>query len=176
MIKRIIAALLMTLAGCSRHNPAPANQPAELPTRQVTPAPASRAAPSRPAPRRVEAPADPKSTEAAIELVKGFVGLLNGGRFDEAYMLLGPGAPPRSTFDSTWSKVEHLKVELGNVGEQEGAAGSIYLSVALHVSGLRNGQPLRATAPTVVLRRVNDVPGSTDAQRHWHIERVDWDG
>jgi hypothetical protein len=21
---------------------------------------------------------------------------------------------------------------------------------------------------------VNDVPGSTEAQRHWHIERIDW--
>jgi hypothetical protein len=26
----------------------------------------------------------------------------------------------------------------------------------------------------VVLRRVNDVPGSTEAQRRWHIERIDW--
>ena len=26
---------------------------------------------------------------------------------------------------------------------------------------------------SVTLRRVNDVPGSTDAQRHWHIERID---
>jgi hypothetical protein len=25
-----------------------------------------------------------------------------------------------------------------------------------------------------ILRRVNDVPGSTEAQRHWHIERIDW--
>jgi hypothetical protein len=28
----------------------------------------------------------------------------------------------------------------------------------------------------VVLRRVNDVPGSTEAQRRWHIERIDWSG
>jgi hypothetical protein len=26
----------------------------------------------------------------------------------------------------------------------------------------------------VVLRRVNDVPGSTEVQRRWHIERVEW--
>jgi len=24
----------------------------------------------------------------------------------------------------------------------------------------------------VILRRVNDVPGSTDQQRRWHIERI----
>jgi hypothetical protein len=26
----------------------------------------------------------------------------------------------------------------------------------------------------VILRRVNDVPGSTEPQRRWHIERIDW--
>ena len=26
----------------------------------------------------------------------------------------------------------------------------------------------------IVLRRVNDVPGSTETQRRWHIERVEW--
>jgi hypothetical protein len=25
----------------------------------------------------------------------------------------------------------------------------------------------------MILRRVNDVPGSTEAQRRWHIERVE---
>jgi hypothetical protein len=25
----------------------------------------------------------------------------------------------------------------------------------------------------IILRRVNDVPGSTEAQRRWHIERVE---
>ena len=29
-------------------------------------------------------------------------------------------------------------------------------------------------AAEVILRRVNDVPGSTEAQRRWHIERIDW--
>ena len=26
----------------------------------------------------------------------------------------------------------------------------------------------------IILRRVNDVPGSTEAQRRWHIERIEW--
>ena len=36
-----------------------------------------------------------------------------------------------------------------------------------------NGQNVERRA-TAVVRRVNDVPGSTEAQRHWHIERIDW--
>jgi hypothetical protein len=28
-------------------------------------------------------------------------------------------------------------------------------------------------AADVILRRVNDVPGSTEAQRRWHVERIE---
>ena len=37
----------------------------------------------------------------------------------------------------------------------------------------KDGQPFRRPAD-VILRRVNDVPGSTEAQRRWHIERIEW--
>jgi hypothetical protein len=35
----------------------------------------------------------------------------------------------------------------------------------------RDGQPFHDKL-TVTLRRVNDVPGSTEAQRRWRIERI----
>jgi hypothetical protein len=37
---------------------------------------------------------------------------------------------------------------------------------------LASGQPFRKSGK-VVLRRINDVPGSTAAQRQWRIERFD---
>ena len=58
--------------------------------------------------------------------------------------------------------------------DPEGAAGSIYVSVPLTLSGRKDGRAANRSA-RAVLRRVNDVPGSTEAQRHWHIERIDWD-
>ena len=64
--------------------------------------------------------------------------------------------------------------EIGNLGEPEGAAGSIYVTMPVIFYGdCTSGQPFRRSAD-VILRRVNDVPGSTDAQRRWHIERIDW--
>ena len=116
---------------------------------------------------------DPKSTEAALDMLRGFVDLLNRGKFDEAYMLLGPAAPPRTDFDRQFSRYSDLKISVGSAGDQEGAAGSIYLSVPLTVTGALKGERTSRSA-TAILRRVNDVPGSTEAQRHWHIERVDW--
>ena len=44
---------------------------------------------------------------------------------------------------------------------------------AIFYGDLKNGAEFRRSAD-VILRRVNDVPGSTDAQRRWHIERIDW--
>jgi hypothetical protein len=118
---------------------------------------------------------DPKSSEAAVDLVQGFVDLLNQGKFNQAYMLLGPNAPPRSDFDRQFTRYQDLQVSVGQPGEQEGAAGSIYLSVPLTASALVNGEH-SSRSGTAVVRRVNDVPGSTEAERHWHIERIDFSG
>lgn len=129
--------------------------------------------------RRPLAPVKPavdlKSTDAAEQLVRGLVLLLNERKFDEAYMLLGPNAPPRAAFDHDFTRLSDLKVTQRPAGAQEGAAGSIYLSVPLAVSGTAEGKHVERSA-NAVLRRVNDVPGSTESQLRWHVERIDWTG
>jgi hypothetical protein len=160
--------LLAGLAAC-RQEPAP-----EAPKNEIAaPAPVSAPAPP-PAPTPALKPAiDPKSREAASELVRGLVDALNEGRFGDAWMLLGPNAPPRPEFERRFTRYSGLKVTAGAAGDEEGAAGSIYLSVPLTVSGSVDGTQVSDRA-TAILRRVNDVPGSTEEQRHWHIERIDW--
>ena len=64
-------------------------------------------------------------------------------------------------------RLKHL--EIGKLGETEGAAGSIYLTIPVSFYGASN-----RSAANVILRRVNEVPGSTKAQRRWHIERIEW--
>lgn len=159
----------ISLAGCSKpaeqHTQAPPNppQPRVAPNAPLAPEPP-------PAPRPT---IDPKSNAAAEELMQGFVRRINAGRFDEAYMLLGPNAPPRSDFDRQFAGYTNLHARMGAAGDQDGAAGSIYVTVPLTISGGLGGKRVERSADAV-LRRVNDVPGSTEAQRHWHIERVDW--
>lgn len=131
--------------------------------------------PRQPAAKPSAAAIDPKSPEAAVQLVQRFADLLNQRKFDEAYMLLGASAPPRNEFDGSWEQFDSFSVRLGTPGEQEGAAGSIYISVPLNVSAVGHGEGIRLSR-TAMLRRVNDVPGSTEAQRHWHIERIDRGG
>jgi hypothetical protein len=117
---------------------------------------------------------DPKSSEAAEDLVRGFAALVNSGHQDDAYMLLGPGAAPRKSFETDLRPLREVHVTVHHAGDPEGTAGSIYMSVPLTLSGTQEGRPVHRSGKAV-LRRVNDVPGSTEAQRHWHIERIDWE-
>ena len=68
-----------------------------------------------------------------------------------------------------------MHLEIGKPGDSEGAAGSIYIAVpALFYGKLKTGADFRRSAG-VTLRRVNDVPGSSEQQRRWHIERIELD-
>ena len=59
-------------------------------------------------------------------------------------------------------------------GDMEGAAGSSYVTVPAIFYGKEKSSAEYRRDADVILRRVNDVPGSTEAQRRWHIERVEW--
>lgn len=54
-------------------------------------------------------------------------------------------------------------------GDIEGAAGSLYYEAPL-VIDFADGRPSRRG--TIVLRRVNDIPGASEEQLNWRIERT----
>lgn len=164
-MKRTIAALVgvALVGGCSKESTTETNRGTRANHAPIAVAPTPRFKPA----------IDPKSSEAAELLVASFIKLINEGRLADAYMLLGPGAPPRDQFYSSFRRFTDLHVRARKATDQEGAAGSIYLSVPLDISGHLDGRPAERHA-TAVVRRVNDVPGSTEQQRRWHIERIDW--
>jgi hypothetical protein len=53
--------------------------------------------------------------------------------------------------------------------DSEGAAGSVYATVKVRVDALLRSGRYQHFVGSYTLRRVNDVPGSTAAQRRWHI-------
>lgn len=112
-------------------------------------------------------PIDPKSVEAAGQAVQQYGALVEQGRFAEAAKLWGDG-DAATQFAQTF-KTHPTHIEIGELGEMEGAAGSSYttLPVVFYGTGFRR-------SAEIILRRVNDVPGSTEAQRRWHIERIEW--
>ena len=167
MRARMVSVAALLLASCDQSQPMQnSNYRLLIPSQtQNAPAPPK---PPAPHPRM-----NPKSPQAAEELVRQFAALLNAGKLDDAYALVGQGAPPRDQFIEAFAQYGALNVRAGASGGQEGAAGSIYMKVPLIVSGQLDGKPVIRRADAV-LRRINDVPGSTEAQRRWHIERIDW--
>jgi len=113
-------------------------------------------------------PIDPKSTEAAGQVVQHYGALIEQGRFAEAAKAWG-NADAASTFARQLQARGLKHLEIGDFGEPEGAAGSIYVTMPVVFY-----QDAKRSPATVTLRRVNDVDGSTEAQRRWHIERIEW--
>jgi hypothetical protein len=109
---------------------------------------------------------DPRSVEAAGQVVQHYGALIEQNRFDEAAKLWSD-AQAAAAFAKALRPSTHL--EIGDLGETEGAAGSIYTTIPV----VFYGDSFRRPAD-IILRRVNDVPGSTAEQRRWHIERIEW--
>ena len=115
---------------------------------------------------------DPKSAEAAGRVLERYGALIEKGRWTESWKLWSSADSAR-LFDRNWCNDSEVHMEIGKPGDIEGAAGSIYSTVPLVFHGkTRAGAQFRREA-NAILRRVNDVPGSTEAQRRWHIERIE---
>jgi hypothetical protein len=115
---------------------------------------------------------DAKSPEAAGQVVQSYGALIEQRRFIEAGKLW---SDPMSAagFASKLADFPEVHVEIGKPGDTDGAAGSIYVTMPITFYGKRTGGAAFRQPATVILRRVNDVPGSTEDQRRWHIDRID---
>lgn len=116
-----------------------------------------------------------KSAEGAGQVVQSYGGLLEQRKFAEARQLWSNGGEASglsdAQFAAAYDKYATIHSEVGKPAGMEGAAGSSYITVPFRLYGtLKSGGPFNLVGP-LTLRRVNDVPGSTEAQRHWHIEK-----
>jgi hypothetical protein len=118
-------------------------------------------------------PIDPKSPEAAGQVVQSYGALVEQKEWAEAEKLWGNGDAAKTLTAELKSDAEaHLQI--GKPTDMEGAAGSSYITVPVVLYGKDSKSAPFHRSGKVTLRRVNDVPGSTEAQRRWHIERIDW--
>jgi hypothetical protein len=173
-----IAEAAFALAACNRAGEIVVSHAEQTANAAVSPATPAKvppaAAPHAQTPQaEPKGPIDPKSAEAAGQIVQSYGALIEQKRWTEANALWGdPGMAQK--WRSELAQFADVHLEIGNLGETEGAAGSIYVTMPVVFYGpLKDGQASRRSAD-VILRRVNDVPGSTAAQRRWHIERIEW--
>lgn len=168
---KVIGISTALLAGCNpqtAQNQPTANVPEPTAANDAAPAPETNA--SVPAERtplsEPKGPIDPKSVEAAGQVVQSYGALIEQHRLGDAAKLWGDSAAA-TNFARGLPHDVHL--EIGGLGETEGAAGSIYTTMPVTFYGDKYRRPAE-----VILRRVNDVTGSTETQRRWHIERIEW--
>jgi hypothetical protein len=178
----LIVTLAVVLAACGPKGsePAASNAPEPVDARASEPAGTGAAAsatesePARPAPlSEPKGAIDPKSVEAAGQVVQHYGALIEQGRWTASREYWG-NADAAKDFERSFRSDADVHLEMGDLGEPEGAAGSIYVTEPVTFYGKTNaGRDYRRKAE-VTLRRVNDVDGSTEVQRRWHIERIEW--
>jgi hypothetical protein len=176
-----LAAALLSACGQQQRQPERPAKNTSVPTPAPVSAPPAVANSSPPAERPPSATAnlpepkgaiDPKSVEAGGQVVQHYGALIEQNRWDDAAKLWG-SSDAAAKFDTILKSNRENHLEIGDAGRAEGAAGSIYLSVPVTLYGKDDqGKAFRAKR-TIILRRVNDVPGSSEAQRRWHIEGVE---
>lgn len=158
MMRRGIALLaLAALASCG--GPQPASDSPDPHNTEVAPE---------------EAPLDPGALQEREDpaRVAGYLAAAVGeGRWDEAAKAWRAdqgmtGAQLKALIDGGDKPI----LAFGK-GLAEGAAGSLYYETDITLIGadgavVRNG--------TIMLKRVNDVPGAADWQLVWHVEQIAW--
>ena len=187
-MKTIMGLMLAAMLGACQAREA---EPAANEANDATASQASPAAPSAPSPRPAspgglpddrpllpepKGPIDSKSAEAAGQVLQTYGALLEERKFGQAWVMWGGGGDTngmtRNQFSAAYAKYRDIHAEVGKPGDTEGAAGSIYVEVPFRLYGtLKTGGRFNLVGP-VTLRRVNDVDGSTAAQRRWHIASI----
>jgi len=114
-------------------------------------------------------PTADKGEKGARAVLLTWARALENKQFDTAWNQFGDPPASREDYARWWSRYRTITVAVPT-GSMDAGAGSLYYSSHATLTGLtRTGQPYRLEG-TVVLRRVNDVPGATPAQLRWHIE------
>ena len=120
------------------------------------------------------------SAQGAANVVQIYYALLGEHRYEDAWQLWaqsGQNNDQRSgmsadAFAASFAQYESYDANIGAPGAIEGAAGSLFVSVPVVIFGRRkNGEEVHELGEAT-LRRVNDVPGSTEEQRQWHLFKI----
>ena len=169
-MKKFTTPILLIAAAACRQQPATnpntvvAVDNRVTPSRPVSDSSANATLPSKRTPLEEASGAiDPKSTEAAGQVIQQYGALIEQDRFTEAAKFWRD-APAASAFLSQLRARGLKHLEIGNLGQPEGAAGSIYVTMPVIFY-----EADKRSSATVTLRRVNDVPGATPSQLDWRI-------
>jgi hypothetical protein len=120
------------------------------------------------APVAVAASPSATSVDAAVGVVRAYYAAVSRHDYRAAFALWH-GRQSYARFRRGYAQTRYATVMPIPPFESEGAAGSLYATVKVRVDALLRSGRHQHFAGSYTLKRVNDVPGSTAAQRRWHI-------
>lgn len=117
--------------------------------------------------------ADTIGAQAAADVVRRYYSAIDAHDYATAYSQWGQeGAASKQSyaaFANGFAATQRTRVGIGKPGRIEGAAGSSYVTIPVTIDAmLRTGKQQHFTG-SYVLRRSNDVTGSSAKDRRWHI-------
>jgi membrane-bound inhibitor of C-type lysozyme len=124
-----------------------------------------------------EAPFTPTSAQGAANVVQTYYAHIGKKDYASAWKLWrGEGAASNQSqaeFTQGCARYAAYNAQIGAPGLTDGAAGSLYIEVPVVIYGrMMNGAEVRQSGK-VVLKRINDVPGSTVEERLWGISQIE---
>ncbi len=111
--------------------------------------------------------------QEAVQVIREYYNAIDRRDYKQAYLTWeGDGAASQHSFEQFkqgFANTASVAVEVGKPGRLDAAAGSVYIEIPVIVTAVTtNGTPQRFHG-SYILRRVNDVPGSTLEQQRWHL-------
>ena len=119
---------------------------------------------------------DESSPQAAVRVIR-YYRAISRQNYQQAYLdWHGEGSASKQSFEQFrqgFADTASTTVEVGKSGTPNGSAGSVYLEIPVMVNAKTTSGTLQRFRGSYVLRRVNNVSGSTPAQRKWHLYSAD---
>ncbi|ALE17185.1 hypothetical protein AMC99_01897 [Altererythrobacter epoxidivorans] len=170
----------IALAACSPEQDAagPTETQAPDPSVQAPPDSEAVADPDRNLDPPILTPEAERGETGARNVLVSFARDIELERYDAAWELLSAADRkkwPKAEFAVIFSDLEEVTVAVPT-GEMEGAAGSLYYTAPVTITGTDViGRPVTIEGEAI-LRRTNDVDGATPEQRRWHFQSLslDW--
>ena len=163
----VLAILALAAAGCHRvTDPAGSSSTGQVPVGTASQPPSGVIAP-------VATPPTGDDLAAAAQLIRLYYARIGAKDYVGAWHFWwddgAASGVSEDAFASGFAKTSQTSVTILGRGATEGAAGSIYATIPVRVDALLASGERQQFEGSYVLRRVDDVPGSSTRERRWHI-------
>lgn len=153
----------------------------DAPVATLPPAPQNTSSPTAPS----AAPTTPTestgsaelSEQAAVQVIRDYYRAIAHKDYQQAYSeWSNDGSASQQSFEQFkqgFANTVSTSVEVGEPSSSGGAAGSTYIEIPVTVTARTTDGTTQHFQGSYVLKRVNNVPGATAAQRQWHLYSAD---